>query len=292
MGNLHYTFRGKPITPYRPQRSKGPGKITTAIIVILLVCGLLYGAWEVYDSMSEEEEEQTSTAHELLVQEKPAPVETQPPVEPVQPAREPVKEPKVAVIKSTELTGITAAFNNEIVQLIKSNKLEDARRKLQTYFQSHPSTHNYYGYAQKNLAYCTSRLFKSGELKNTIVHVVSNREFLSTIAKKYGVSMDDIVKASQLQNPDRLKINQKLQIPVKYYGFLDRANNTFLVYQADKLLWVFSLKNIPESTRESFYFDHNNQAFWQSCGLTDSDWTILKALIPAKLNTKMLIRYK
>ena len=289
MEKLHYTFRGKPITPYRPPRSKGPGKITTAVVVVLLVCGLLYGAWKIYDSITDDQQtEETTTAHELLVPEKqPEPVEPKP-----LPAKDPVKEAKVTVLKSTELTGVMAAFHNEIVQLLKNNKYEDARKRLQVYFQSHSDTDGYYSYAQKNLAYCTSRQIKNGELKNTAVHMVGNRETLSAIAKKYGVSMDDIVSASKLQNPDRLRINQKLLIPVKYYGTLDRTKKKLFVYHADKLIWVFSLQNIPESSKDRFYFNHDDQAFWQSCGLNSSDWAILKSLIPANTNTKMLIRYK
>ena len=65
MIKLQYTYRGAPITPYRPQGRKGPGKVATVVIVLLLVTGLLYGAWELYDSMGEEEE-QNSNVYPLV----------------------------------------------------------------------------------------------------------------------------------------------------------------------------------------------------------------------------------
>ena len=44
-------------------------------------------------------------------------------------------------------------------------------------------------------------------------YVVQKGEYLSNIAKKYGVSVADIVKANKLANPDDVKPGQKLVIP-------------------------------------------------------------------------------
>lgn len=44
-------------------------------------------------------------------------------------------------------------------------------------------------------------------------HVVQTGETLSAIAKAYGVTVDAIVEASDLSNPDKLHPNQTLRIP-------------------------------------------------------------------------------
>lgn len=44
-------------------------------------------------------------------------------------------------------------------------------------------------------------------------HVVQKGETLATIAKSYGVTVADIVKANHLANPDEIKVGQKLTIP-------------------------------------------------------------------------------
>lgn len=45
------------------------------------------------------------------------------------------------------------------------------------------------------------------------IHVVMKGESLSVIAIKYGVSVDDIIKANNIKNPNFIQINQKLIIP-------------------------------------------------------------------------------
>ncbi|MCU0513861.1 MAG: LysM peptidoglycan-binding domain-containing protein [Anaerolineae bacterium] len=47
----------------------------------------------------------------------------------------------------------------------------------------------------------------------TVVHVVQSGETLSVIARQYGVSIQSIVDANNLTNPDRLAIGQEILIP-------------------------------------------------------------------------------
>ena len=48
-----------------------------------------------------------------------------------------------------------------------------------------------------------------------IYHTVGRGETLSHISVKYGVSVDDIISSNEIENPDRLKVGQKLFIPQK-----------------------------------------------------------------------------
>ena len=47
----------------------------------------------------------------------------------------------------------------------------------------------------------------------TKTHIVQKGESLWVIAKKYGVSVQDIVKANNIENQNLIKINQELIIP-------------------------------------------------------------------------------
>jgi LysM repeat protein len=44
-------------------------------------------------------------------------------------------------------------------------------------------------------------------------HVVAKGESLTTIAKTYGVSVEDLKKANNISNPNEIKVGQKLIIP-------------------------------------------------------------------------------
>jgi LysM repeat protein len=46
-----------------------------------------------------------------------------------------------------------------------------------------------------------------------LYHTVERGDILSKIAVKYGVSVDAIIEANEIENPDRLKVGQKLFIP-------------------------------------------------------------------------------
>jgi LysM repeat protein len=46
-------------------------------------------------------------------------------------------------------------------------------------------------------------------------HVVAKGEVLAIIARKYGVTINDIIKANNLANPDSIRPGQKLIIPAK-----------------------------------------------------------------------------
>ena len=50
-------------------------------------------------------------------------------------------------------------------------------------------------------------------VQETKIHIVQKGESLSVIAKKYGVSVQDIVNANNIENVNLIKINQKLIIP-------------------------------------------------------------------------------
>jgi LysM repeat protein len=46
-------------------------------------------------------------------------------------------------------------------------------------------------------------------------HVVTKGESLSSIAKTYGITVDDLKKANNITNPNKLEVGQKLVIPTK-----------------------------------------------------------------------------
>ncbi|MGI8704101.1 MAG: LysM peptidoglycan-binding domain-containing protein [Candidatus Limnocylindrales bacterium] len=46
------------------------------------------------------------------------------------------------------------------------------------------------------------------------IHVVAAGEFLSQIAQKYGVSLQALIDANDIQNPDLVEVGQRLVIPL------------------------------------------------------------------------------
>lgn len=276
MVKLHYTYRGAPITPYRPQGGKGPGKVATVVIVLLLVTGLLYGAWKLYTSMSMEEEQSNTPAY--------------PPLPKLEEEKQtaPAKSTPVSV-STTELPKELVAFDREITQLMNRNKQEEARAKLQDYFRKHNSDHNYYQYAQKKLILCSEALIASGALKTYTPYTVANGDTLGAIAKKHNVTVRALISESNLTNPDRLKIGQQLRIPAKWRGIISLKQKRLFVFQADKLIGVFTLTNLPKDTAK-FVFNPKNRTFWKNCGLSDNDWKSLTSMIPENSNTQISCR--
>lgn len=50
--------------------------------------------------------------------------------------------------------------------------------------------------------------------RTVTIHVVKSGEVLADIAKRYGLSVQDIVEASKLSDPNALRVGQPLTIPV------------------------------------------------------------------------------
>jgi LysM repeat protein len=48
-----------------------------------------------------------------------------------------------------------------------------------------------------------------------VTHTVQSGEILSSIARKYNVTVEAIVEANELANPDSLNLGQVLVIPVQ-----------------------------------------------------------------------------
>ncbi len=277
MVKLQYRYRGAQITPYRPQGRKGPGKAATVIIVFLLVTGLLYGAWKLYDSMSSKEEQNGNTSPALPKPDHPVRKENS------------TEAPKAAVavtVSTTELPKEMVVFDRELSLLINRNKLEEARAELQNYFEKNNPAHSYYQHAMKKLAFCSKKLLNSGAVSSYTPYIVVSGDTLGKIAKEQKVTVRSIITESNLEKPDRLKIGQQLRIPAKWSCIIFRNKKSLFVYQAEKLLWVFSLSNIPQENQK-FRFNPNNRTFWKSCGLSDKDWTTLKSIIPENSNTQV-----
>lgn len=278
MVKLQYTYRGMPITPYRPQRRKGPGKATTAVIVVLLVFGLLFGAWKIYSSASDEpQEEQTVQTEQQQVAQQQQQVAQEQPAKPVQkPA-----ETAVAVARSVEPTKEMKAFYDELETLLRGNKLEEARNKLQSFLEKSDPKNANFAYAQSKLAACSNKLLNAGHYKAHKVHTVQRNENLSTIARRYRVSIDSIVEATKLKNANVLHIGDRLLIPVNSWsGKISGQKNLLFVYNSDALVWVISLTQTPE-IGVKFPFNPKDQEFWFSCGISSGNWELLKKYIPS-----------
>ena len=75
-----------------------------------------------------------------------------------------------------------------------------------------------------------------------ITHVVKEGETLYMIARRYGTTVDAIVRANQLTNPDQLTVDQRLEIPVEAPpGEMPRPRNYVLkTIQPGDTFWLLS----------------------------------------------------
>lgn len=51
--------------------------------------------------------------------------------------------------------------------------------------------------------------------EETVVHTVASGENLAVIARRYGCSVEEIVQANGLKNPNALALGQKLKVPAR-----------------------------------------------------------------------------
>ena len=61
---------------------------------------------------------------------------------------------------------------------------------------------------------------------SVIIYVVKDGDTLWKIAKKYGSTVDDIVRVNGIENPDKINIGEKIYIP-KYV--LKRAKDPIVI---------------------------------------------------------------
>ena len=46
-----------------------------------------------------------------------------------------------------------------------------------------------------------------------LIHVVKQGEWLDLIARRYGISLDELIRVNRIQDPNRIEVGQKLIIP-------------------------------------------------------------------------------
>lgn len=79
--------------------------------------------------------------------------------------------------------------------------------------------HNPYCFGKKGVAigWCNDGDIRSADKKvdktdSTVVHTVKSRETLSSIAKKYGTTVNAIVKLNSIKNPNKIYVGQKIKV--------------------------------------------------------------------------------
>lgn len=279
MVKLHYTYRDAPISAYRARGKSGPGKGTTIVIIAILVCGLIFGAWKIYSSDQEDESDTAAIATvETTTQ-----ISGGEPVNVSAPTQEPRKvEIVVTTQPSGEMSEKQAAWDRAVRQLIETGRYEDARARLQSCLETLPANHSYFGRAQNLLAVCTQNLLQRNDFRqNYIEYAIKSGDTLGKIAGKFNTNVRAICKMTNLTNPNRLKIGQILRIPQNCWtGKITKEQQKLFIYHTNRLVLVFSINGKKLAGKGPFKFDANDTSFREACGMNDADWDTLVKIFP------------
>ncbi len=308
MIKLPYTYNGMPIgtatrygrrIPVRPKK----GKPWKTVLIILIFLGLIgtcvWYLLRTEDSGTAAAEQKTESAGNTAVAAVSA--------DTVQQTAEAVPEiPSTPVVsantnqpeKPAETAGKTApaaetptwsqelaAFDAEILKLLQQKKHEQVREKLDKLFRTLDVKDPYYPRAQHWINQCAVMLHQKGAFSQTTTdYTVRSGDMLSKIAKKHGVGVQAIVKASGMANPNRLSPGQVLKIPKNTWtAKISTGKGKLFIYENNRLVCVYSLNiapgsNVPDSG--SFRVGASNQE-WKIYGLSRSNTQNLRMFLPA-----------
>lgn len=309
-----YNYRGIPIVPsaknvYRPgQYGRGRKKTVLFLLLLILAILLIFAIWGILspDDGGVEGKAQESTsseykapaaeefkAHEEELLPAPAAPETMiseeteekaPPQ--AAPARTSSAPQEAQAAESMETPEQFAAYR-KIDRAVKAGRYAEARDMLDTFLKDLPVENRYYKHAQKLLDKVSDELRRSGAFAAGFSeYTVKSGDSLSKIAAKAKTSMRAIIKASSLENPDRLRVGQKLKIPRNSWRVILSAGKKKLhVYESGKLVKIYSLNpaRIPALKRSGSFRVRSstpNQE-WKIYGLGLADIQDLLKFIPA-----------
>lgn len=108
-----------------------------------------------------------------------------------------------------------------------------------------------YLYSQMN--YIANEVNKLlGAVEDTNSYTVKKGDSLSVIAKKYNVSVDDIVKVNSIANKNMIYVGQKLVIPSKSNSNTEQPKSKYIAKKviAKSGLWLHTRPNSSFSTRK------------------------------------------
>ncbi len=303
---LPYTYKGVPIgsatrygrrQPARPNR----GKTWKTVLIILILLGLI--GWGVYYLCKEENESEPEQKQDSE-QEYGFEADTengedgatagsglQTPVRIEQTAvvssgtnqpEKPVVKTQAVVASVVSITQEEAVQKAEIQSLMQNRKYEAARQKLEQVLSVLDVKSGFYPEAQQLLAACSMVLYRNGAFKAAAEeYIVKPGDTLSGIAKKYGMRTRDLIAASNLDNPDRLRLGQVLKIPKNSWtATISKEKAKLFLYENNRLIRIYSL-TIPADLPDvsSFRVGENNQV-WKIYGLGNSDIQSIRTLLP------------
>ncbi len=107
------------------------------------------------------------------------------------------------VKKGDTLSGIAQKFGVSVKEIARLNNLKKPYRLKAGQKLKIPKKYS-------------SKGKKKSKVRAYRIYKVKRGDSLIKIAKKFGVSKKDIIKANNLKKPYRLKVGQKLKIPIKY----------------------------------------------------------------------------
>lgn len=182
-------------------------------------------------------------------------------------------------IKSTITLVADVCQRNGIKKLIWSDNKQDRINHRNgcnmTVHRDFTSTACPGDYLYSQMAYIANEVNKllNATTEDTNVYVVKKGDTLSAIAKKYNVSVDDIISTNNIANKNVIYVGQKIIIPTKSTNTNTSSAKVESKYKLKKIiaksgLWLHTRPNSSFSTRKvclpyntKFYTDNSQNSF-------------------------------
>ena len=291
-----YTYRGVPIIPgarnaYRPGRRKSPPspwKIGMLIFIIIALVSLTCCM------IASQEDEKEAEDIAITTRTTPVPVKKRsaPPAAPVS-APAPEKQENIPTLSQNAGQGVSLEQQDTCraaEELLKDKKYEEARQKLTGLLNGLSTSTEFYQHVVKLLGITADELLANNQFVPPYTdYTVRSGDYLSTIARKHNTSIDRIMEANDIPNPNRIKPGMTLRIPANTWSAeVQLKTKRVMVYERGRLIKVYHLHftHTPRLRNEKYTLGQSN-SIWQQLQLNSSDIKNIRKFLP--VGTTILI---
>lgn len=283
-----YAYRRTPIIPGRryTYRSGGrrtppsPWKIFTLILIIAALIALCW--WML---ASDDEEQNVGEIVKTTRQQPILPPRKTSPYTAEQKKTVPQQD-KIPTLSQDAGQGISLEQQEscrKAESLLKQRKFEEARQLLVPLLDDLATDTQFYHHVVRLLNLAADELLANDQfVPPYTAYTVKSGDNLTVIARKHKTSLDRIMEASELSNPNRLRIGMELKIPTNTWSAkVLLTSKRVMLYESDRLIKVYHLHftNTPRLRHTQYTMSLSN-SLWQQLQLNTSDIRDIRNFLP------------